>query len=319
MKIKKFIVFCCLLILFIIVFGFTSNLQTRAMSYNDNDIIYTKYSFNVELTLDTGDTVEFYVPDRFDSNCQNYQIRNNYEGGYLYINFDKFVVDNYILLEIYEGRFNLTGKTYYFGGSDVVAYKLFFDDILIVFNGFNNQSGFSFDERQIKTYQYNVAYSAYYKLYNYRDNPDEGLELQYYSFEDEVGSSLTGTPIFQSSKYSALVNTYGFIPVSSLEIDVVNDTSTKSFELMIPIVEPDYTDNLIVYENVYNSLALFVDRSVYGFFPLDSDVNFTSWISTAVSGFLTPEIIPGVSIGGILIVCIAIPLLLAFLKFFAGG
>lgn len=320
MKFKKFIVFCCLLILFIFVFGFTSNLQTRAMSYNDN-IIYTKYSFDVELTLDTGDIVEFSVSDKFDINSLGYQIRTDYNSGYVNLVFDTVVVDNYLKFNLSEGRFNVPGKSYYFYNTDVVSYKLVFDDIIIVWNGFNNFSDLSLNELQIETFQYDVTYTADYWLYNFRDNPDEGLEIQRFTVEGERGSVLTGLPIFLATKYSALYNTYGFIPVSHLVVDVLNDENYiyREFSLMLPIIEPNFTYDLYTYENVYDTLSFFVNRSVYGFFPLDSNVNFTSWISTAVSGFLTPEILPGVSIGGILIVCIAIPLLLAFLKFFAGG
>lgn len=47
--------------------------------------------------------------------------------------------------------------------------------------------------------------------------------------------------------------------------------------------------------------------------------DYGSWLSTAVGGFMSFEIFPNFSIGGILGVCVAVGLLMMFLKFFAGG
>lgn len=44
-----------------------------------------------------------------------------------------------------------------------------------------------------------------------------------------------------------------------------------------------------------------------------------SWITAGVSSFLACEIAPGITIGGIFMIVLAIPLVVAFLKLFAGG
>lgn len=47
--------------------------------------------------------------------------------------------------------------------------------------------------------------------------------------------------------------------------------------------------------------------------------NATSFLSTALGGFLNFSLIPGITLGGILTTCICIALFLTFLKIFAGG
>lgn len=47
--------------------------------------------------------------------------------------------------------------------------------------------------------------------------------------------------------------------------------------------------------------------------------NWLGWMANAVGGFMTFEIFPGFSIGGLFAVLISIALLMTFLRFFAGG
>lgn len=49
------------------------------------------------------------------------------------------------------------------------------------------------------------------------------------------------------------------------------------------------------------------------------EVDFTSWIVNAVTSFTTFEIYPGITIGGIVGIFVAIAIVLALLKYFAGG
>ena len=54
--------------------------------------------------------------------------------------------------------------------------------------------------------------------------------------------------------------------------------------------------------------------------PIPSlEVDYTSWIGTAVGGFLNMELMPNFSLGGILAILIAFAITMLFLKFFAGG
>lgn len=47
--------------------------------------------------------------------------------------------------------------------------------------------------------------------------------------------------------------------------------------------------------------------------------DFTSWLASSVSGFVDAEIFPNFTISNMLVIIIAIPLVILFLKFFAGG
>lgn len=49
------------------------------------------------------------------------------------------------------------------------------------------------------------------------------------------------------------------------------------------------------------------------------DVNFSTWIANAVTGFFDVELFPGFSLGGIFAIIISILIAVVFLKLFAGG
>lgn len=53
--------------------------------------------------------------------------------------------------------------------------------------------------------------------------------------------------------------------------------------------------------------------------PSDIEVDFVGWLTTSVGGFFGFEIVPGFSIGTILTALIGVGLVVAFLKYFAGG
>lgn len=59
--------------------------------------------------------------------------------------------------------------------------------------------------------------------------------------------------------------------------------------------------------------------NTFGVEPPDMTFDFTSWIGTAVGGFLNMELMPNFSIGGVLAILIAFSIVMLFLKFFAGG
>ena len=71
------------------------------------------------------------------------------------------------------------------------------------------------------------------------------------------------------------------------------------------------------YPTNFGSLTYLEDMMRFTDTPPTMD--FTSWISSAVGGFMDFNIMPGVSISGIFLLCISISLTLLFLKFFAGG
>lgn len=54
--------------------------------------------------------------------------------------------------------------------------------------------------------------------------------------------------------------------------------------------------------------------------PIPSlEVDYTSWIGTAVGGFLNMELMPNFAIGGVLAILIGFSIVMLFLKYFAGG
>lgn len=63
----------------------------------------------------------------------------------------------------------------------------------------------------------------------------------------------------------------------------------------------------------------FRDGMTAGINQATMNMDFTTWLGHSVSGFMDFTIFSNITIGGILYVCIAIGLVLAFLKIFAGG
>jgi hypothetical protein len=78
---------------------------------------------------------------------------------------------------------------------------------------------------------------------------------------------------------------------------------------------------IAVNDRSFNSVSEWVDLYFQGYKQFGDGVNldFTSWLSTAVGGFLAFEIIPGISLGLLLTFIIGVAAVNFFLKFFAGG
>lgn len=68
-------------------------------------------------------------------------------------------------------------------------------------------------------------------------------------------------------------------------------------------------------EEFFKSLGVIEYKSAFENYTAD----YTSWIGTAVGGFLNMELAPFFSIGGILLICVALGLVGYFLKVFMGG
>lgn len=71
----------------------------------------------------------------------------------------------------------------------------------------------------------------------------------------------------------------------------------------------------------FNSVSTWYDQYFTGYKQFGDGVNldFTSWIATAAGGFLSFELIPGISFGVLLTFILGVAAVNFFLKFFAGG
>lgn len=104
----------------------------------------------------------------------------------------------------------------------------------------------------------------------------------------------------------------------------VERSESAEFVLYYPLLDtsgiritntPDYN----AYYNRYSMPNMVKFRNTMGI-PIPSlEVDYTSWIGTAVGGFLNMELMPNFSLGGILAILIAFAITMLFLKFFAGG
>ena len=100
-----------------------------------------------------------------------------------------------------------------------------------------------------------------------------------------------------------------------MQLDFTNVTSdTYKIAVALPLG--------ISYNNYsFNPVSEWYERYFAGYkqYGDSTNVDFTSWISTAVGGFLAFEFIPGISFGLLLTFIIGIACVNFFLKFFAGG
>lgn len=103
-----------------------------------------------------------------------------------------------------------------------------------------------------------------------------------------------------SLKFSRINDVDGLLPCDSVNINDLSYYSTDGDDL--PTWYTQYRD----FDNSLNTSG-------------DINVDFTSWISTAIGGFLNFELVPGLSIWSIFLGVIGIGLVVAFLKYFAGG
>lgn len=104
----------------------------------------------------------------------------------------------------------------------------------------------------------------------------------------------------------------------------VERSESAEFVLYYPLLDTSgiritNTPAYNAYYNRYSMPNMVKFRNTMGI-PIPSlEVDYTSWIGTAVGGFLNMELMPNFSLGGILAILIAFAITMLFLKFFAGG
>lgn len=91
----------------------------------------------------------------------------------------------------------------------------------------------------------------------------------------------------------------------------MNKAINEEYQLTITLPRQSYPD--------WNGFSIFTHNASLLRDQADEGFNFMSWLINAGNSVLSIEIFPGFQIGSIFAVCVAIPLLLMFLKFFAGG
>lgn len=141
---------------------------------------------------------------------------------------------------------------------------------------------------------------------------------------------------------------FSLVQISNLTIDVEfhEGASPAAFGVMDTVIaysdgDPYYTQSIDVplnllssrdisgdnngsYQDAYNNgynAGVSVGRNEGYNAGINAGANgsWTAWIGTAVGGFMSFELFNGITLGGILIVCIAFGLVFLFLKYFAGG
>lgn len=108
-----------------------------------------------------------------------------------------------------------------------------------------------------------------------------------------------------------------------IDYTIIFDESESLMERNYSAFHMDRNGNIIDVENnsmlpieeFYKSLGLKEYKTSFENYTAD----YTSWIGNAVGGFLNMELFPFFSIGGILLICVAIGLVGYFLKIFMGG
>lgn len=99
----------------------------------------------------------------------------------------------------------------------------------------------------------------------------------------------------------------------SFESDLYNSSEVGlKCEVVVPLSEQ-------IESFSYSTVSDFNSKNILQYDEISfEDIDLTSWLTNAVGGFLSFEIVPGISFAGILAVLVSSSLLIAFLKFFAG-
>lgn len=104
----------------------------------------------------------------------------------------------------------------------------------------------------------------------------------------------------------------------------VERSESAEFVLYYPLLDTSgiritNTPAYIAYYECYSMPNMVKFRNTMGI-PIPSlEVDYTSWIGTAVGGFLNMELMPNFAIGGVLAILIGFSIVMLFLKYFAGG
>ena len=106
-------------------------------------------------------------------------------------------------------------------------------------------------------------------------------------------------------------NRTGFLTLSDIYL-----TFDFNYEQVGPPVQLHYYSRAVD-SFTYPAIIDIYSNKIYST-PI-TEIRVSDFIVTAVSGFLDFYIMPGLTFGSILAIMIAIPLVIAFLKYFAGG
>lgn len=139
-----------------------------------------------------------------------------------------------------------------------------------------------------------------FNLYYLIANSSYQSELDYY--RDYEINTRFHVPYFQNINVDLDFDWYGF------------SSETYTVGLSFPLGR---TYNGYSFNPVSEWYQLFFTG--YKQFGDGANIDFTSWLSTAVGGFLAFEIMPGISLGLLLTFIIGVAAVNFFLKFFAGG
>lgn len=144
---------------------------------------------------------------------------------------------------------------------------------------FNNVTG---EMSVVSTSYTNVAYTDSYNR----------LNINLYDLFTEIGKNVEHNGYYQLSNIIVTITP----TVENVELD--------EFRIRTTAYETDYPN----IEDVWNT-----QNEAYNW------TNFTDWIQTAVTGFLSFEVMPNISLMGIMTVFVGFAVFVWFMKMFAGG
>lgn len=265
----------------------------------------------------------------------------NYNGTWQFILYNGEYVDNtdtiigravYTLEEIPITQDELAG-TWYFD-NDVYFTERPLRDYTWHFDFSSN--GENFNEMYYRYTNTDLAYICYILDGVVRTMYNKGWSLQSWRTinitsklsEVEDGASLLSfLNTYATKQETASVMTLADDPTPTAEQVTwteVERSESAEFVLYYPLLDTSgiRITNTPAYNAFYERYSMpnmLKFRSTMGI-PIPSlEVDYTSWIGTAVGGFLNMELMPNFSLGGILAILIAFAITMLFLKFFAGG
>ena len=188
------------------------------------------------------------------------------------------------------------------------------------------------------SYFYIESYGGMYNFKNFISNATLTFTLTYYNYESKTLNYEDYFLHVDTDQYFITEdNTVYWAPFNNfldfIDYGVINEwiDSTGYITLSDVYLKFDFNINdlrigppvLLTYKSfLVNSfekpaiIDIYSNKIYYNPLP---EIRVSDFITTAVSGFLDFSIIPGLSFGSILAIMLAIPIVIAFLKYFVGG
>lgn len=314
----------------------TSTMPLKSIRVNDTKGIYSQYDDNESLFFCLADYMQYtrmqdltrysiQVPPypQFNGNpgstINNFMVYNNIiENNGYHTDIGRVYCNNTMLPSNSSERYYVNPFN-----SKVIQFK--FDDFAI----FDDQDDVAYgsywfyhDNGSVDYYTvtFNVKffddYGRFVNEASYSINSDINIKFSHDEYDRADGIYPDLVALFDYYNFNQIigdVGTYGYY-ISDLTFTVYHSQVTSDVTFC------DYAgyESSLIRDTEASSVESFISANLKQTFVGIGDISFTDWLETAVGGFFDFEIIPNVSLGGILLLVVSVGILMLLIRIFRG-